>query len=334
MRGAWWLRKVCLLVVVGSLFSSCIHKELCYDHFTHSSAEVEIVFDWSKAPKANPSEMNLYLFPEEGEPILYQFTNKSGGKIAVHEGKYKVIAFNNNDDEQQNIAGDNLSGIQMRGKSAFNTLEAFLQEEGGGNGSSHAYVSRTFRGSSEAVIRPGRQLWSASEQTIEVVNRDTPQPIVLYPEQRHITYKVIVEKVENPYVATGDGVHFEASLSSMMSGLLLGEVKPSTAPLSTIAFPLSKSNDSLKREIITLGENPTKGKDQEHTLTIYYTIPNGEKLYEEFKFKSSDSIVDASDPYSIVIRIPKLSLPKPLVIEETPIVINEWKKADGITITM
>lgn len=333
-RGAKWLYSGLLLAVVGMLLSSCIHKELCYDHGACTSVEVAFVFDWSKSAEADPSEMNLFLFPEEGgEPILHQFTSKSGGTRAVPYGRYKVIAFNNNDNAHQDISGDNLSGISTRGMNDFHAFEAYLRQEAN-HLASYANASRAVRDSNEPVVRPARQLWSASLQGVEILNDGTPQRVVLYPEQRHITYTIVVEQVDNPYIASGDGVRFEASLSGMLTGLLLGELTPSAEPLSTIAFPVSKPNGTLYAEVLTLGEDPTKGSDQEHTLTIYYVLPDGRKLYEDFKFKHTDAIVDASDPYNIVIRIPKLSLPKPLVIGTEPISINEWQEGGKIDVKM
>lgn len=322
LRGGW------LLAVVCTLFTSCIHKELCYDHSACRSLEVEFLFDWSRSAGADPSEMNLFLFPEEGgEPIFHQFTSKHGGKRLIPYGKYKVIAFNNNDNAHRDISGDNLSGISTRGMNSFHTFETYLRQERN-HLASYANAARAVRGSDEQVVRPGRQLWSASLQGIEIIDDGTPQRVVLYPEQRHVTYTIVVEEVDNPYVATGDGVRFEASLSGMLSGLLLGEVTPTTADLSTIAFPVTKPNGTLHAEVITLGEDRARGNDQEHTLTIYYILPDGRKLYEDFKFKHTDAIVDASDPYNIIVTIPKLSLPKPLVVGTDHITINSWQEAE------
>lgn len=46
------------------LLAACDKKELCYEH--PHNALVQVEFDWTEAPKANPATMSLYLFPEGG----------------------------------------------------------------------------------------------------------------------------------------------------------------------------------------------------------------------------------------------------------------------------
>ena len=83
-----------ILAALLCLFAtSCTHKKLCYDH-THTR-DINVVFDWNKAPDANPRSMSLYLFPEDGgKPLRYEFTNKNGGKIRVVAGNYKALFLN------------------------------------------------------------------------------------------------------------------------------------------------------------------------------------------------------------------------------------------------
>lgn len=52
------------LLMMAELLSSCEHKDLCYDHPHRQN--VEVMFDWSADPDANPATMSLYLYPEEG----------------------------------------------------------------------------------------------------------------------------------------------------------------------------------------------------------------------------------------------------------------------------
>ena len=73
------------LLMMAELLSSCEHKDLCYDHPHRQN--VEVMFDWSADPEANPATMSLYLYPEEGgDPIRYEFTDKNGGNISVAAG--------------------------------------------------------------------------------------------------------------------------------------------------------------------------------------------------------------------------------------------------------
>lgn len=53
------------LILLIEFLTSCEHKDLCYD-YPHRQ-NVEVTFDWSEAPDANPSTMSLYLYPETAE---------------------------------------------------------------------------------------------------------------------------------------------------------------------------------------------------------------------------------------------------------------------------
>ena len=91
------------LLMMAELLSSCEHKDLCYDHPHRQN--VEVMFDWSADPEANPATMSLYLYPEEGgDPIRYEFTDKNGGNISVAAGTYRAICVNS-DKETHRILG-------------------------------------------------------------------------------------------------------------------------------------------------------------------------------------------------------------------------------------
>ena len=81
------------LILLIEFLTSCEHKDLCYD-YPHRQ-NVEVTFDWSEAPDANPSTMSLYLYPENGgAPQRYEFTDRNGGCISVAAGTYDAICVN------------------------------------------------------------------------------------------------------------------------------------------------------------------------------------------------------------------------------------------------
>ena len=55
------------LAAVSLSFSSCLHKDLCFDH-THR-ADVYVDFDWRNAQDANPTSMLTYFFPANGDML-------------------------------------------------------------------------------------------------------------------------------------------------------------------------------------------------------------------------------------------------------------------------
>ena len=83
----------CLAVMLLPLLTACEHKDLCYDH-SHTT-QLEVVFDWTEAPDADPATMSLYLYPEDGsEPMRYEFTDRTGGTITVPIGVYDALCVN------------------------------------------------------------------------------------------------------------------------------------------------------------------------------------------------------------------------------------------------
>ena len=83
-----------LLIIITTLASvvmltCCQHQqELCFDHDRHERIPMDVEFDWSDHPDANPATMSLYLFPEDGRPsIRYEFEGRAGGRILVPAGR-------------------------------------------------------------------------------------------------------------------------------------------------------------------------------------------------------------------------------------------------------
>ena len=83
-------------MVVATALISCEHQqELCLDHSDNERRPVEVIFDWSQCPDADPQSMSLYLFPEGCyQPIHYYLHGSTGGIINVLPGRYSVVAIN------------------------------------------------------------------------------------------------------------------------------------------------------------------------------------------------------------------------------------------------
>ena len=101
------------LLMMAELLSSCEHKDLCYDHPHRQN--VEVMFDWSADPDANPATMSLYLYPEEGgDPIRYEFTDKNGGNISVAAGTYRAICVNSDKETHRILGKERFETFQRR----------------------------------------------------------------------------------------------------------------------------------------------------------------------------------------------------------------------------
>ena len=106
-----------LAVIAVLALSACDNQqELCFDH-NHDRVPVEVVFDWSECPDAEPSTMSLYLFSEEGYR-RYEFKGHRGGTIMITPGRYSAIAVNSDTER-----------TAVRNTSSIETFEIWLRED-------------------------------------------------------------------------------------------------------------------------------------------------------------------------------------------------------------
>lgn len=175
MKG--WLH---FLVPLLLLTASCEHKELCYDH--PHTVHLNVEFDWTRAPDAEPKTMSVYFFQENGTASLrYEFIDINGSEIRINPGKYRAICHNS--DTWEIIHYD---------RSCFDTF--MLTTEGG----------------------TAAPLWTDSISYVDISEDD--QTITFVPEKVHCNYTIEVRNVENiKYLSYVTG-----SLTSLSSGWLPG----------------------------------------------------------------------------------------------------------------
>lgn len=163
------------LLMMAELLSSCEHKDLCYDHPHRQN--VEVMFDWSADPEANPATMSLYLYPEEGgDPIRYEFTDKNGGNISVAAGTYRAICVNS-DKETHRILG----------KERFETFQVTSAETRALQGllATMAGAAPMGRGTEkERMMQQPEMLWSSHADRIVVKPAGEKTVIKMKPEPR------------------------------------------------------------------------------------------------------------------------------------------------------
>lgn len=113
-----------LIIMVACMLGicSCDHKELCMNH-SHM-VDVDVVFDWSHAPDADPVAMVVQFFRVEDGRQCYRCefsparkgeTGRGlikGGKVRVPAGEYKIL-FHNNDIERMDERGDTYAGYEI-----------------------------------------------------------------------------------------------------------------------------------------------------------------------------------------------------------------------------
>ena len=176
-----------LSLTAGLLFSSCEHKELCYDH--RHFVDVEVVFDWKNAPDADPTTMDIYFVPEEGGAAeRFQFAGKNGGKISVPLGRYNVVGINSDSETNQLQGTGSWETFEVR--TVTTSLLSFLGVRG--SEPPRAEGTETER----AAYTPDR-LWSTGETGIYLTDPTQSYKITLYPERKLCNYTVKVLNVTN-----------------------------------------------------------------------------------------------------------------------------------------
>lgn len=289
--------------------SSCQHKELCYDH-AHS-VYLDVDFNWSRAPHANPESMSLYLFPRDGrEPLRYEFIGRDGGRIKVPVGTYDAICLNSDTE-----------GIYYRETGNFESFEITTRSTDILSSGLTGLVSRTDNvprvdgTENERIALPADSLWSASRKTIFLRMADTSASVTMYP-----AYSVCNYRVE---IVNGENLKYTSGISAALS-TLSGGIRPGTGELTTetvtVPFGMSVSipeegqdagKEIVSGEMLTFGHCPAT--DAKHTLIVYAILADGSKYsYTYDADEVTRQIHSAPDQRNITIRLDGLPLPAPI----------------------
>lgn len=290
---------VFLLSQVATVFtallflSSCEHKDLQYDY--SRTAELQVVFNWNKAPEAAPETMRLYLFPlDGGSPHTYEFTDYRGGRITVPAGRYKVLCVNSDTES-----------VLYRNIDSFDSFEAYAPD---GVLSVGTFLAPRPEGTSEErVAKSPDRLYSARLDDLTVELSKENQTVILYPELSVCRYRVEIRNVSNLQYVSSDGI--AGSLSGMSGGLLVGR-NELTSEVVTVPFGVvSDGVSTLKADFLAFGQTGSAGPA--HKLVIYVIMADGSKNY--YTFDVTTQVDEAANPYDVHILLDGLSLPKPIV---------------------
>lgn len=289
--------KLIFIWTLAILAASCTHKELCYDH-THTR-NINVVFDWSKAPDASPRSMSLYLFPENGDtPLRYEFTGKEGGKIRVVAGNYKAICMNSD-----------IRDIIIQDKNNFDLFCISTKEVLSISGLSTNKVSvnslPTAKSKAEErwVYSP-EQIWSGCLDKVQI--EEHGQVVTLMPEGHIKNCHVRIDNAENLQWILG----MSATISSL-SGGHHPACKRESDECVTIPF---ETRYDINTQTVTgnftfFGHCPTAKTT--HKLIIYTILADESQWY--YTYDVTEQIENAEDPSNVYITLNELPLPKPVM---------------------
>lgn len=269
------------LGIVLCLCSCQNQQELSYDEAHKTRRTIEVVFDWSLHPDAEPATMSLYLFPDDGGAALrYEFANRNGGRISVPVGRYTAFAFNSDTEN-----------ILPRNTGALHTFELYLRDayEMQGLSVRSDFVPRAPGAENERITSAAESLWIARvpELNVEEGSDQSPITLALIPADAVYHYTVDITGVKNLAGVTS----LSASLSGMAGSLFPHDGSVSDENVS-ITFGLEPSSDSsLSGRLHTFGHcgrsrTRTRADDDDehvlHQLTVYAVLSDGSRWYHSY----------------------------------------------------
>lgn len=289
--------KLIALSLIAFLLSACAHKDVYMEE--EMTSQLQVVFDWSNAPDANPKSMALYLYEEDGHnPMRYIFSNKTGGLIKSPFGVHHAICLN----------ADNTDWARMRSNESVETLEIYTQdaEEIGSRADNSSTVPRPEGTENERIAATPGMLWGSRSNNISITPHSGMQTITMYPIEAVCHYIVDVYDVKNLEEVESSAV--DATLSGMAEGYSHSR-QASTDNTVSFRFDLvgNAAEENLHGEFLTFGECPTT--EAKHYLTLYMVLTDGSKWYHSFDV--TDQVTKAPDPTHVHIIVRGLDLPEP-----------------------
>lgn len=315
---------IALLVLTGLLaFDSC-HKELCYQH--PHSCDVKVVFDWMKAPEANPATMSQYLYPlhtDEVTPMRYEFKGRDGGMVTVPEGSFSSVGLN--------------SDIRLLSVSEGTSPEEILVTTAGNQplkalslyGVSGDNLPRAEGTATERMAASADRFYTGSLVEFAVSRKDKEKTIVIYPDEATCRIRVEIRNVEN-----FDRLMASGAAITTLAGSFIPWSFSATNEKVTVPFDLvpDAENTRLTGSIYSFGcPSDCDAAPVNHTLSVYAIMDDGERVW--FNIDVTDRIHNAPDPHDILIVIDHLPLPsEPAYGGGFSPVVNPWREITiGIT---
>lgn len=300
-----------LFATVSALvFSSCEHKDLCYDH--PHTAPLQVIFDWSKAPEASPASMSLYLFPMQGKSIRNEFTDAAGGELRAAYGRYDVLCVNSDTEavEYRNTDRYETFEVTTRTTTLFPSLSSL-----GVRAPAPPMAPGT---EDERIAAAAGMLWGDHTEMFELSKQQTT--LTLYPEVSVCSYTVEIRHAENLEHTEA----LSASLSGLSGGILIGADRLSEERV-TVPFEVSVAGDrtTLTGGLTVFGHCPAE--QTAHTLTVYAVLSDGSKWY--YTYDVTDQIHSAPDPHNVHILLDGLPLPEPQPGGFNPSV-GDWEEVE------
>lgn len=300
------LAAIYAIMIAAVFMPGCEHNELCYDH-THVT-ELNVEFDWSQAPDADPSTMVVHFFRPDGS--LYrrvEFTQRTGGKVRLEAGEYRIL-FHNGNMETVYELGNSHSDYALSGVSR-SILEPMGRE---------GDAPRPPESADQLIFSAPDQVWAGSHSAIEILPGVVGQTVKLTPVEATMEYTVEITGVEN----LRDDIDVSAAITGMSPLYRLAEGchggEAATLPISVERV----GDNTLVAHFRTFGHCPQT--ELAHTFSVY----TSNKFFVNYDI--TEKMHNAPDPRHVVIEIHGLRLPDAGMGTE----ISGWENVEEYEIDM
>lgn len=278
------------------IWEGCTHKDLNEEAHTTIADNVEVVFDWSKAPSKEAKTMVLYLYSDEHEMIDYRFINPNGGLIRTYAGQLTAVCHSNDDPY----------GHHLRNQHSHDEIEIFTDDTGVlvGQGISTRGIPRAKGTEDEPLRNTPSMIYGTQDRNVDLKISALQQKLLFYPEELICRYSVEFVDVEN--LKNAD-VLIDATISSLAGGYYPGKMTPTSEAVShTFTVIPDLDRNSMSSEFLTFGL--PEGEERPHKICLYIALKNRTGCF--YTFDVSDQVNKAPDPRNVNIRIHGLKLPE------------------------
>lgn len=274
------------LLPVAAALQGCDHKELCYDH-SHMT-DLDVAFDWSDAPDAQPVTMVVHFFRPDGS--LYkrlEFSSREGGKARLEAGAYMML-FHNGTMETVAEQGSTWDDHQLT------CMASSLLAPMGRNSDDAPRPPEA--GDQPVAAAPG-MVWAGVHELMELKPKIQGQTVTLRPAEATAEYVVEIKNVEN----LSEGVDISAAISGMSSAYSLSGQHHCGAA-ATMPVGMEKVDEhTVRARFRAFGHCPAQ--EQSHIFSIY----TSNKVF--YHYDITGQIHQASDPRHVYIELDGLKIP-------------------------
>lgn len=273
--------------------SGCVHKDVSE---VFLAGQIQVVFDWRKAPDAKASSMLLYLYSEEYKVAKYWFDNPTGGIIKAYPGAHTGICHDNDDSYS----------LLIRNHETHDQFEIYTETTKvlTGQGIATRSIPRAPGTEDEPLRSTPSMCYGTHDRNIYFAPISGLQTLTFYPEELVSHYTVEFIGVEN---LNNADLRIDGSITSLAGGYYPGRLMATNEPV-TYTFTVSADENltTLKTEFLTFGV-PSEG-ERKHMVSVYIVTKN--RSGNVYTFDVTDQIKNAPDPKHVYIKIYGLKLPE------------------------